>query len=82
MLDVLATRVVRFMMPTSFPFTSIVSSGNSFSTFHKQKHNHNDGDGGGDDDDDKTLRTRGSKSSGTASQPLLSYRPRSNTKGD
>lgn len=38
MLDVLATRVVRFMMPTSLPFTSIVSSGNSFSTFSVNGH--------------------------------------------
>jgi len=32
MLEVLATRVVRFMMVSSTPFTIMVSSGKSFST--------------------------------------------------
>lgn len=32
MLEVLATRVVRFMIPTSLPLCVIVSSGNSAST--------------------------------------------------
>ena len=32
MLEVLATRQVRFMMPISLPFSSVFSSGNSYST--------------------------------------------------